>query len=132
MSEILLHVQFLKDMFQPKKRGVNRGTKRFTLTSYTIADVFGYCLERQGLSIGTPLDPLLLLLDNTFKPPHIIRVWLQVFPRVLYCVFHVFQTLTQSLVLEIGSKNTTGIGTSQLHFIFKLLVFSNFCHCYLS
>jgi hypothetical protein len=29
-----------KDIVQPKKRGVKRGTIRFVLTSYTIADIF--------------------------------------------------------------------------------------------
>ncbi len=29
-----------KDIVQPKKRGVKRGTIRFVLTSYTIADAF--------------------------------------------------------------------------------------------
>jgi len=30
----------VKDIVQPKKRGVKRGTIRFVLTSYTIADIF--------------------------------------------------------------------------------------------
>jgi hypothetical protein len=30
----------LKDIVQPKKRGVKRGTIRFVLTCYTIADIF--------------------------------------------------------------------------------------------
>ncbi|MFN9898715.1 MAG: hypothetical protein ACK55Z_07975, partial [bacterium] len=30
----------LKDIVQPKKRGVKRGMNRFVSTSYTIADVF--------------------------------------------------------------------------------------------
>jgi hypothetical protein len=30
----------VKDIVQPKKRGVKRGTNRFGSTSYTIADVF--------------------------------------------------------------------------------------------
>ncbi len=30
----------LKDIVQPKKRGVERGTIRTILTSYTIADIF--------------------------------------------------------------------------------------------
>jgi hypothetical protein len=30
----------IKDIVQPKKRGVWRGTNRFVSTSYTIADVF--------------------------------------------------------------------------------------------
>ncbi len=29
-----------KDIVQPKKRGVKRGTIRYVLTSYTIADIF--------------------------------------------------------------------------------------------
>jgi hypothetical protein len=35
-----LGVQELKDIVQPEKRGVKRGTIRFVLTSYTIADGF--------------------------------------------------------------------------------------------
>ncbi len=31
---------FFKDIVQPKKRGVKRGTIRFVLTSYTIAAIF--------------------------------------------------------------------------------------------
>ena len=35
------HTRFhAKDIVQPKKRGVKRGTIRFVLTSYTIADIF--------------------------------------------------------------------------------------------
>ncbi len=33
-------IVLVKDIVQPKKRGVKRGTIRFVLTSYTIADVF--------------------------------------------------------------------------------------------
>ncbi len=33
-------VSFFKDIVQPKKRGVKRGTIRYVLTSYTIADIF--------------------------------------------------------------------------------------------
>jgi hypothetical protein len=39
----LLHTMDLltiKDIVQPKKRGVKRGTIPFVLTSYTIADIF--------------------------------------------------------------------------------------------
>ncbi len=32
--------KIVKDIVQPKKRGVKRGTIRFVLTSYTIADIF--------------------------------------------------------------------------------------------
>jgi hypothetical protein len=32
--------RLIKDIVQPKKRGVKRGTIRFVLTSYTIADIF--------------------------------------------------------------------------------------------
>jgi hypothetical protein len=31
---------YIKDIVQPKKRGVKRGMNRLVLTSYTIADVF--------------------------------------------------------------------------------------------
>jgi hypothetical protein len=34
---VLIHI---KDIVQPKKRGVKRGTIRYVLTSYTIADIF--------------------------------------------------------------------------------------------
>jgi hypothetical protein len=37
LNQILSQV---KDIVQPKKRGVKRGTIRFVLTSYTIADAF--------------------------------------------------------------------------------------------
>jgi hypothetical protein len=33
-------VYTVKDIVQPKKRGVKRGMNRFVSTSYTIADVF--------------------------------------------------------------------------------------------
>jgi hypothetical protein len=32
--------QTIKDIVQPKKRGVKRGIIRFVLTSYTITDIF--------------------------------------------------------------------------------------------
>ncbi len=36
----ILNAELFKDIVQPKKRGVKRGTIRFVLTSYTIADIF--------------------------------------------------------------------------------------------
>jgi hypothetical protein len=35
-----LDLKYIKDIVQPKKRGVERGTIRTVLTSYTIADIF--------------------------------------------------------------------------------------------
>ena len=39
MHPPIFHTKF-KDIVQPKKRGVKRGTIQFVLTSYTIADIF--------------------------------------------------------------------------------------------
>jgi len=41
-----------KDIVQPKKRGVRRGTIRFVLTSYTVADV-GETLNTASLAVMT-------------------------------------------------------------------------------
>ncbi len=40
LSKNLFIFVIFKDIVQPKKRGVKRGTIRFVLTSYTIADIF--------------------------------------------------------------------------------------------
>jgi hypothetical protein len=37
---LLEQIKYFKDIVQPKKRGVERGTIQTVLTSYTIADIF--------------------------------------------------------------------------------------------
>jgi hypothetical protein len=57
----------LKDIIQPKQRGVKRGSNRFIHNRRCFLGFLGYCVGRQGLSIHTTLDTPLLWLDNTFN-----------------------------------------------------------------